>query len=134
MLTFPCSSQHLLLLCFALLLLCFASQAFYLATSVTLLSFFVALRNQQPFKFRDVKAVSILTATVVTLFIISVMLGNSGGTFHAVPGVIAMICGGARKRDVKGKILSVRVDLGGHLIIKKKTCIVQCTNIINTRT
>src|SRR3546814_1635335 len=62
MLTFPCSSQHLLLLCFALLLLCFASQAFYLATSVTLLSFFVALRNQQPFKFRDVKAVSILTA------------------------------------------------------------------------
>src|SRR3546814_8507669 len=93
MLTFPCSSQHLLLLCFALLLLCFASQAFYLATSVTLLSFFVALRNQQPFKFRDVKAVSILTATVVTLFILSVMLGNSGGTFHAVPGVIAMFCG-----------------------------------------
>src|SRR3546814_7797581 len=78
MLTFPCSSQHLLLLCFALLcfcfaLLCFASQAFYLATSVTLLSFFVALRNQQPFKFRDVKAVSILTATLVTLFILSVM-------------------------------------------------------------
>lgn len=68
-------------------------QACFYAISIPLLAVFIYLRDMQPLKFRDARAVALFWLTLAVNLTIAVLVGNMGGTAPISPNVLLEFAG-----------------------------------------